>query len=382
MTAVQDLQAVAGLTGLATGDQDEAEFFDRASTRLNYVWDFLDSYVRNPGLVGPAGDAAVAWAMSLRQSARDVSAMLATWRVAHQAARGAMSDAAAHLPEINAMLRAAADAVASDPRHENPQAANQAASLAAAAEALARQYLATMNAAVEAAIPAGGTSNNTDPSSGAGSGYVSSGSAWIGVPGGSGPAVPGFDAPDFGSLPGWTMPPQPADMPSAEFFAASGQGYSSGVSPFNVADWLAQHGFNTTTALAGAAVGLTGAAAVAAAMALGSGGVASLSGFRGLSGMAPAGGVVSPTQWGARTGGVSAAVSEAVAAGESGTGMGMVPPMGAAGGGQGNTKRRRGDYMAQHLENTDVTPPDPGWGAQAGTAASLPPAEATTDEEW
>ena len=126
--------------------------------------------------------------------------------------------------------------------------------------------------------------------------------------------------------------------------------------------------------------GLAGAAAISAAMALGSGGVGSLSGLSSV-GIAPPGGLLNPTGWGASAGGVPGAGAAAGAPGAAGT-TGMVPPMGAGGGSsQGQDGKKRRGFQVIRLDGAPSTV-DPGWGLGPGSAATLPPLPEPEEETW
>jgi hypothetical protein len=58
----------------------------------------------------------------------------------------------------------------------------------------------------------------------------------------------------------------------------------------------------------------------------------------------------------------------------------MIPGMAGAGSGNDRGKKRIG-YTVQHID-TPEGPPDPGWGALAGSNETLPPVEDDEDDKW
>ena len=371
MSSVDDLRDVANLSGLAVFDQDEAEYHTRIRGQFAEAYLDFSDYIADPGFGGDAGATAIAWATSMRQSALDTEATLATWWTAHDTARAAMREAADHLPDLEAMMQEAGNMALT--RGGIPGAL----ALAAQAEALAAQYLATMNNALMDAIPEGGSGYLHDPPSGPG--YQSpSGTGSSGQSGGSNPGTVNVGVPTVGSTPGWTPPPASASATVGQLAA-----YASPVPGVSLQDWLVQHGIDPTTGLvAGGVAGLSGAAAVAAAWAWGSGNVASLAGYRGVASLAPPGGIIQPTQWGARAGVTPVEPAPPATVGGTSSGMGMVPPMGGSGGGQADSRRKRGNYHVPHLDDSPEVPPDPGWGARAGSTATMPPAPEPVDDDW
>jgi len=372
MSSVDDLRDVACLSGLASFDQDEVDYHRRISAQFTVTGLALQDYVADPGFGGASGDAATGWASWLKQSVQDVEHDLVTWWESEAAARAAMREAASHLGEVEAiMLQAGSMALTKG-------GMDAALALAAQAEALAAQYLATMNTAVNAAVNAadlGGGTIGSDPSGGGtdyepgwDTGGTSSGSGSGGSGSGSGGGLPPgrVPPPPVPPAPIPPTPPHPAPPPPP---------------PPDPPDRIPGRGYDPPNGPGGMV--LPGAAAVAAAIALGSGGVGSLAGFRGLSGVVPPGGVVTPTGWGTRIGATpTTPLQTPTTSGQTSSGMGMAPPMGGAGGGQTGSKRKRGGYRVQHLDNPTDAPPDPGWGAQAGTVETMPPAPEPVEDDW
>jgi len=251
-----------------------------------------------------------------------------------------------------------------------------AADMVASAQQKAQQYLDTMNNALMDAIPKDDPGYLHDPPSGPG--YQSpSGTGSSSGSGTSGSGTVNVGLPTVSPAPGWTPPP------SASVTVGQLAAYPSPVPGVSLQDWLVQHGIDPATGLVAAGVaGLSGAAAVAAAIAWGSGNVASLAGYRGVASLAPPGGIIQPTQWGARAGVTPVEPVSAPVTSQGSTGMGMVPPMGGSGGGQADSRRKRGNYHVPHLDTPPEVPPDPGWGAQAGSTATMPPAPEPVDDDW
>jgi len=372
MSSVDDLRDVANLSGLAFYDQDEAEYHTRIRGQFAEAYLDFSDYIADPGFGGDAGATAIAWATAMRQSALDTEATLATWWTAHDTARAAMREAADHLPDLEAMMQEAGNMALTKGGIPG------ALALAAQAEALAAQYLDTMNNALMNAIP-GADRAGANPDSPGGPGYESpSGTGSSSGSGTSGSGTVNVGLPTVGAAPGWTPPPA-----SASATVGLAVAYPSPVPGVSLQDWLVQHGIDPATGLVAAGVaGLSGAAAVAAAWAWGSGNVGSLAGYRGVASLAPPGGIIQPTQWGARAGVTPVEPVSAPVTSQGSTGMGMVPPMGGAGGGQADSRRKRRDYRVPHLDDSPAGPPDPGWGAQAGSTATMPPVPEPVDDDW
>jgi len=368
MSYIEQLGEIAGLPGLAGFDQDEAGCYPLLFGQLGVAYSKLAAYIADPGFGGAAGDAATAWAASVRQSVQGVEQTLRVWLDAHDKARAVMREAASHFPELEAMMFEAASKALSG----KPGAVSDAAAMVSQAESQAAGYIDAMNQALLALIPHNYVGDVTNPSPGDGRVYRSpsgGGSSGGSGSGGSGGVLPDYEPDPPPPVPPWNplgppwgppvppppvppWPPWPRPWPPVPPPPPPVPPVPPDVIPDVLKDWMAKHGMGVA-----AGAGLAGAAAVAAAVAYGSGGVASLAGLRGATGVAPAGGVVAP-------------------------GMGMAAPMGAAGGAQTGGKRKRRDYFAQHLDNPTDVPPDPGWGAKAGSVADLPPVPDVDDEEW
>jgi len=367
MSHIDDLGEIAGLPGLAGFDQDEVvSFYPPIFERLGVASSKLAAYIADPGFGGAAGDAAAGWATAVQQSVQGVFRAVEDCLGRHGEARAVMREAASHLPELEAIMADAARLALS----RKPGAIQQAIAMASGADSQAAQYIDAMNQALLdlAAHLRSGERGDDQPEDGT----VYRSPSGDGSSGGSGSGGSGGGLPDYGPIKEWDppQPPPPGPPPGPPYHPLHpippGPPWGPVIippwppvpppppppvpDPDVLKDWMAQHGMGVA-----AGAGLAGAAAVAAAVAYGSGGVASLAGLRGLSGVAPAGGVVSP---------------------------GMAAPMGGAGGGQTGGKRKRRDYFAQHLDNPADVPPDPGWGARAGSVADLPPVPDVDDEEW
>jgi len=358
MSHIDDLSQIAALPGLVGFDEDEvASYYPPIFERLGVASSKLAAYVADPGFGGAAGDAAAGWATAVQQSVQGVFRAVEDCLGRHGEARAVMREAASHLPELeNAMLAAARTALSG-----KPGAISDAAAMASQAESQAGGYIDAMNQALldlATRLRSTGVIDQDPPPE---DGTVYRSPSGGGSSGGSGSGGSGDGLPDYGPIKEWD-PPQPPPpgppyhplhpIPPGPWGPVIFPQWPPVPDPDVLKDWMAKHGMGLA-----AGAGLAGAAAVAAAVAYGSGGVASLAGLRGLSGVAPAGGVVAP-------------------------GMGMAAPMGGAGGGQTGGKRKRRDYFAQHLDNPTGIPPDPGWGAKAGSVADLPPVPDVDDEEW
>jgi len=368
MSSIDDLRDVACLSGLASFDQDEEDYHRRISAQFTVTGLALQDYIADPGFGGASGDAATGWASWLKQSVQDVEHDLVTWWESEATARAAMREAASHLGEVEAMMLQAGSMALTK------GGMDAAIALAAQAEALAAQYLNIMNTTVQKCVRRGDGGQTSDPSGGGmvyepgpDTGGTENGpGSGSGLPDGGLPPgrVPTPPVPP--PVPPTPVPPHPAPPPPP---------------PPDPPDRIPGRGYDPPNGPGGMV--LPGAAAVAAAIALGSGGVGSLAGFRGLSGVVPPGGVVTPTGWGTRIGATpTTPLQTPTTSGQPGGGMGMAPPMGGGGGGQTGSKRKRGDYRVQHLDNPTDAPPDPGWGAQAGTVETMPPAPEPVEDDW
>ena len=394
MTYLEQLQAVAALPGIMSGDSTEQGYLGNVTSALAAVSASIDQFVANTGLLGLANDAAMAWATAVRKDMDAIQTGLTTWASYEAQARFAMRVAASQANSTADKMPKASitSGLAQQPEAISPITGAMVPGLQAAqdymsqhtqkAEGAAKEILDTMNKAVEDAIP---KAQPTAPQAGVGAGGIGYKSM--------GGFSPNFA--DFPGYPGYTggdiQQPNligPDGKSPTNYPVDGGSSYPGYVSPdWDSSSWDSSSSMSdlTTTGSgsgAGWLAGLTGAAAVAAALAYGAGSSATLGAINPASFRpAPVGGVIGPSGWADPR--FAAEAGEAGTPGQSGM-TGQMPPgmAGGAGGGDQKRKRRPGGYQVVHLQDTDQATPDAGPGALPGSTETLGTAPQPESQDW